>query len=175
MHTRGGRDVVQMKTAGKMAFESQIEQGRHSLTINSGGNPENMIHYEGTDSSTQLDISVATDILMQAGSNITLAATSINLIAKGGGGIHLESLADGIGIQSTAGVTVQGKTGISLKAPAPHKVALEGGAGVTVHAKGGPLELRGGPDVLVNVNPIPDVPDLPLTEEGLTELMGLGL
>ncbi len=161
MHTRGGKDVFQVKTGGKMAFESQIEQGRHSLTICSGGNPENAIHYEGTDSSTRLDISVATDLYMQAGSHIEIEGHSVTMRATGPGGIQLEAVADGIGVRSIArGVTVQGQTGVSLSAPGD-KVALEGGGGVTVHAKGGKVEIAGGPDVEINVKKIPDIPPMP--------------
>jgi len=54
MHTHAGKDVFQVKTAGKMAFESQIEKGRHSVTINSGGHPDNMIHFEGTGAGARL-------------------------------------------------------------------------------------------------------------------------
>ena len=164
MNTQDGRDVVQMKAAGKMVFESQIEQGRHSLTLNSGGNPSDMIHYEGSGGSTRLDISVATDIYMQAGSHIEIEGNSVTVRATGPGGIQLEAVTDGIGVRSIAkGVTVQGQTGISLKAPA-EKVALEGATGVTVNAKGGKLELGGGPDVEINVSPIPDIPPMPPTQ-----------
>jgi hypothetical protein len=164
MHSHNGKDVFQVKTAGRMAFESQIEKGRHSLTISSGGNPSDMIHFEGTDGSCRLDISVATDLYMQAGNHIEIEGNSVTVRATGPGGVQLEAVTDGIGVRSiTKGVTVQGQTGVSLKAPG-EKVALEGATGVAVHAKGGKLELRGGPDVEINVNPIPEIPDMPATQ-----------
>ena len=161
MHTVGAKDVVQMKNQGKMVFESQLENGTHSLTMNSGGNPGDTIHFQGDGASCRLDISVATDLYMQAGSHIEIQGKSVTMRATGPGGIRLESAADGIGIEAlTRGVTVQGQTGISLKAPG-EKVALEGGQGVTVRSVKGPVQIGGGPDVEVNVNPITTVPALP--------------
>ena len=164
MNTQGGRDVFQVKTAGKMAFESQIEQGRHSVTINSGGNPSDMIHYEGSGASTRLDISVATDLYMQAGGHIEIEGNSVTMRATGPGGVQLEAVKDGIGIHSlTKGVTVEGQTGVSLSAPGD-QIALEGGGGVTVHAKGGKVQIAGAPDVEINVSKIPDIPPMPATQ-----------
>lgn len=169
MHTLAGKDVFQVKTAGKMAFESQMEAGRHSVTINSGGHPDNMIHFEGTNGGARLDIHVQTDMHLQAGNNITLEAKTINLTAteqislqsEGVGGVRLQADQDGIGIHSLAkGVSIQGQTGISLKAPAD-KVALEGATGITIQSKSTPVSINGGPNVEINTAPIKDLPPLP--------------
>jgi len=148
MHTLGGKDVVQMKTAGKMVFESQMEQGRHSLTLNSGGNPSDMIHYEGSGGSTRLDIHVATDLHMQAGNNITLEAKSINLVTTKA--ISILSEEDSVSTQGQVNVThkaVTGQIGLDAKTDvgasadtgemrltAAKDVTVKGGPNVTVHA-----------------------------------------
>ena len=149
MHTRGGKDVFQVKTAGKMAFESQIEKGRHSLTINSGGHPDNMIHFEGSNAGARLDIHVQTDLHMQAGNNITLEAKSINLIATKAIGIVSEE--DSISTQGQINIThkavtgqivEQAKTDVSVTAEtgkmtlaAVTGLFAEGGTGVAIHGK----------------------------------------
>ena len=148
MHTLAGKDVFQVKTAGKMAFESQIEKGRHSLTINSGGNPSDMIHYEGSGSSTHLSIHVATDLHMQAGNNITLEAKSINLVAtkaisilseedsistQGQINVTHKAVTGAIGIDAKTDVGVSADTG-QMKLTAKEALVAEGGKNVTVHA-----------------------------------------
>jgi len=113
LHTHGGKDVFQVKTQGKMAFESQIEQGRHSLTINSGGHPDNMIHFEGGNAGARLDIHVQTDLHMQAGNNITLEAKSINLLATKQ--IQFTSEQGSIGTQAQVNTTEKTITGQTVE------------------------------------------------------------
>jgi len=147
LHTHGGKDVFQVKTAGKMAFESQIEKGRHSVTINSGGHPDNMIHFEGGNAGARLDIHVQTDLHMQAGNNITLEAKTINLTATKE--IHFQSDQDSVTTQAhvditektiTGQITEEAKTDVSvtadtgeIKVTATKDVTIKGGPNITIH------------------------------------------
>jgi len=141
MHTHGGKDVVQMKTAGKMAFESQIEKGRHSVTINSGGHPDNMIHFEGTGAGARLDIHVQTDLHMQAGNNITLEAKSINLTATDQ--IQFTSEAGSVGTQAQVNITEKTLTGQIVETAKTHvSVTAETGT-ISQAASAGPVNLGG--------------------------------
>jgi len=151
MHTLGGKDVVQMKAAGKMVFESQMEQGRHSLSINSGGNPSDMIHYEGSGGSTHLSIHVATDLHMQAGNNITLEAKSINLTATDQ--IQLLSEQGSVGTQAQVNITEKTMTGQIIETAKTHISATAETGAMNLTAKTG-LTAEGGPHVLVHADKI---------------------
>ena len=142
MNTHGGKDVVQMKAAGKMVFESQIEKGRHSLTLNSGGNPSDMIHYEGSGGSTHLSIHVATDLHMQAGNNITLEAKSINLTATDQ--IQFTSEQGSVGTQAQVNITEKTMTGQIVETAKTHvSVTAETGT-ITEAAPAGQANLSSG-------------------------------
>jgi len=157
LHTHGGKDVFQVKTAGKMAFESQIEQGRHSVTINSGGHPDNMIHFEGGNAGARLDIHVQTDLHMQAGNNITLEAKSINLTATDNVAL-LSEKADVTHKAAVGSVSSDGKKDVTLTArdgkveaaADTGDVNITGKAGVNVKAISGDVKVDGGPNVLIN-------------------------
>ncbi len=139
MHTHGGKDVFQVKTAGKMAFESQIEQGRHSVTINSGGHPDNMIHFEGGNAGARLDIHVQTDLHMQAGNNITLEAKSINLLATKQ--IHTQSDEDSVTTQAYVNVTEKTITGQIIESAKTHVSVTAQTGTISQSALGGPMNL----------------------------------
>jgi len=148
MHTRGGKDVVQMKTAGKMAFESQMEKGRHSLTINSGGHPDNMIHFEGTSAGAHLDIHVQTSLHMATGGAMTLEADTISLIATQG--IHLMS--EGKDITQTAAsgsVVTQALENVLVSAQSGNVSQSAHAGQVKLDAKAG-VHIDGGPDVNIH-------------------------
>ncbi len=142
MHTHAGKDVFQVKTAGKMAFESQIEKGRHSLTINSGGNPDDMIHFEGSGGSCRLDIHVATDMHLQAGNNITLEAKSINLTATDQ--IQFTSEKGSVGTQAQVNITEKTVTGQIVETAKTHvSVTAETGT-ITEAAPAGQANVSSG-------------------------------
>ena len=139
MHTHAGKDVFQVKTAGKMAFESQIEQGRHSVTINSGGNPDDMIHFEGTNGGTRLDIHVATDMHLQAGNNITLEAKTINLLSTDQ--IQFLSEQGSVGTQAYVNITEKTITGQIIETAKTHvSVTAETGT-ISQSASAGPVNV----------------------------------
>ncbi len=139
--------MFQVKTAGKMAFESQIEAGWHSLTINSGGHPDNMIHFEGSNSGARLDIHVQTDLHMQAGNNITLEAKSINLTATNQ--IQFTSEMGSVGTQAQVNITEKTITGQIVETAKTHISATAETGQMNLTAKTG-LAAEGGPHVFVH-------------------------
>jgi len=153
MHTHAGKDVFQVKTQGKMAFESQIEKGRHSVTINSGGHPDNMIHFEGSNAGARLDIHVQTDLHMQAGNNITLEAKSINLIASKA--VSIVSEQDSVSTQGQINVTHKAVTGQIVETAKTHvSVTAETGT-ISQKADAGPVNL--GAQTGINIQSPADV------------------
>lgn len=158
MHTKGGVDVLRLKSQGKLAFESQVASGRSSLTLSCGGNPEDTIHFENSGGSTRLDISARTDIYIQAGNHVEIEGHSVVIRATGPGGVQVQSMTSGVGVQAETDVGLQTKKGaIGLQAKTDVGVqAIDGGvgingkAGISVAATAGGVGIQGKADVTVD-------------------------
>lgn len=158
MHTKDGVDVLRMKNQGKLAFESQVTNGRSSVTLNCGGHPEDIIHFENAGGTTRLDISSRTDIYIQSGNHIDIEGHSVHIKATGPGGVQIQSTVATVATEAHVDVTSRAVTGkidvtasknVTVKSETA-KVDATGQTGVDVKAVGGDVKVDGGPNVLLN-------------------------
>ena len=115
-----------------------MAEGRHSVTLNCGGHPSDIMHFEDHGGSTRLDISAQTDIYIQSGNHFQVDAATITLNASHGD-VQINAQSKDVAVTGAQNVTVTAQQQSialhaqqDLKGDAQSSVSLNGKAGVKI-------------------------------------------